>query len=201
VLLNTRSHTLTACAAGLFIASALGGCATKGFVRTEVGAVDTKLQATQGQVDSAQATIGQHEVRIGELNSVAREALQRAEAAGKLAEGKFNYSVLLQDDAVKFPTNRAELSTEAQSRLAAIADKLKTDNMNVYIEVQGHTVPGEPARLGQARADAVRVFLNKQGVPLNRIASISYGSAVPEVPNSTPAGRAQNRRAVVMVLS
>jgi len=201
MVLRAKSRQTAALLAAFLAASSLGGCATKGFVRAETGAVDTKLQATQSQVESAQGVLRSHEAKIATADSVARDAMARADAAGKLAEGKFTYTVVLQDDAVKFPANGAQLSTEAQGRLASIAEKLKADNKNVYIEVQGHTAMGEPARLGEQRAAAVRMFLNKQGVPLNRINSISYGATTPAAPNDTRDGRAQNRRAVVMVLS
>ena len=56
-------------------------------------------------------------------------------------------------------------------------------------------------RLGQARAEAVRLFMNQQGVALNRMSTISYGATSPVSPNATPDGRAQNRRVVVIVLN
>jgi outer membrane protein OmpA-like peptidoglycan-associated protein len=55
--------------------------------------------------------------------------------------------------------------------------------------------------LGQQRAEAARLFLNKQGVALNRIATISYGQDDPVAPNNTRDGRAQNRRVVIIVMS
>ena len=57
---------------------------------------------------------------------------------------------------------------------------------------------GDP---GEARAEAVRRFLNEQGVALNRMATISYGPDAPVAPNDTPEGRAQNRRVVIIVLT
>ena len=176
----------------------LGGCATKKFVNEQVGVVDTKLAATQGQV-SAQET------RLGELDKTSREALDRATAAGKLAEGKFLYSMVLSDDSVKFPVDSAKLSDEAQTRLMAFAQKLTSENRNVYLEIQGHTdATGNKDlnhRLGEERAEAVRLFMNKQGVALNRMATISYGDEAPVASNKDRAGRAQNRRVVVVVLS
>src|SRR5207253_2807524 len=132
-----------------------------------------------------------------------REALQRAEAAGKLAEGKFVFSQVLSDDSMKFPVSRANLSPEAQARLDAFIEKLKTDNRNVYIEVQGHTdATGSKDynyRLGQERAEAVRRYLNEHGVALNRIGTISYGADVPVASNTNRAGRQANRRVMLIV--
>src|SRR3954471_5055423 len=113
-------------------ALSLGGCATKDFVREQVAAEDTKVQAAQTQ-------LGQHETRLGQLDQSTKDALDRATAAGKLAEGKFLYSMVLSDDSVKFRADSAKLSPEATQRLADFADKLKNDNRNVYLEIQGHT--------------------------------------------------------------
>jgi outer membrane protein OmpA-like peptidoglycan-associated protein len=179
-------------------ALSLGGCATKDFVREQVAAEDTKVQATQGQVT-------QHEAHLGQLDSATKEALARAEAAGKLAEGKFLYSMVLSDDSVKFPVDSAKLSPEATQRLSDFADKLKNDNRNVYVEIQGHTdARGKDMinqRLGEERAEAVRLFMNQHGVPLNRMSTISYGKQDPVADNKTKTGRAQNRRVVLIVMS
>jgi outer membrane protein OmpA-like peptidoglycan-associated protein len=199
--------TLSAVAIAALAAGTLGlsGCATKGFVRQQVGVEDQKVQATQGQVTAQQTTLQGHEQHLGELDKNTREALERAEAAGKLAEGKFLYSMVLSDDSVKFPVESSELSPEAKARLTEFAQKLKTDNKNVYLEIQGHTdKTGSPEvnrRLGEERAEAVRRFMNEQGVALNRMNTISYGPDSPVASNKTRAGRAQNRRVVVVVLA
>ena len=51
------------------------------------------------------------------------------------------------------------------------------------------------------RAEAVRRFMSAQGVPLNRMATISYGKSQPVADNNTRYGRAQNRCAVIVVLA
>ena len=180
---NSKALVLGAVALG---ALSLGGCATKKYVNEQVGVVQTQVAA--------------HDTRLGELDQTSREALERATAAGKLAEGKFVYAMVLSDDAVKFPVDKAALSPEAQARLTEFAERLKGENKNVYLEIQGHTdSTGAPAY--NERAEAVRKYLNRQGVALNRMATISYGQEAPVAPNNTRDGRAQNRRVVVVVLS
>lgn len=172
-------------------ALSLGGCATKDFVREQVAPVATQVQT--------------HEDRLAGLDTATREAMSRAEAAGKLAEGKFLYSMVLSDDSMKFPVSKATLSPEVTARLDAFADKLKTDNRNVYVEVQGHTdATGSKEgnyRLGEERAETVRRYLNQRGVALNRIGTISYGADAPAASNTNRAGRAANRRVVLIVLA
>jgi len=194
-MLKLKPAIFTAIAVSAF---SLGGCATKDYVNEHVATVDAKVQATQSQVD-------RHEGHLTQLDSATKEALDRATAAGKLAEGKFLYSMVLSDDSVKFPVDSAKLSPEAIQRLTDFADKLKNDNRNVYLEIQGHTDSrGSDAanqRLGEQRAEAVRLFMNQHGVPLNRMSTISYGKKDPVTDNKNRTNRAQNRRVVLIVMS
>jgi outer membrane protein OmpA-like peptidoglycan-associated protein len=192
--LQTSAAAIAAVVAG---ALGLAGCATPDYVDKHVAVVQGQVTAMQGQVQG-------HDAHLAQLDQTTREALDRAQAAGALAEGKFLYQVVLSDDSMKFPANSAELSPEAKTRLTDFAQKLKADNKNVYLEIQGHTdgVGAKAAnlRLGEERAESVRRFMNAQGVALNRMSTISYGGDSPVASNKTHAGRAQNRRVVVVVL-
>jgi outer membrane protein OmpA-like peptidoglycan-associated protein len=176
----------------------LGGCATKKYVNEQVGVVSSS-------VSDVSARVADHDTKLASLDQTSRDALQRAEAAGKLAEGKFLYQEVLTDDSMKFPVSKSTLSPEAQARLDAFVEKLKTDNRNVYVEVQGHTdATGSKDgnyRLGEERAEAVRRYLNEHGVALNRIGTISYGADAPAAPNNKREGRQANRRVVLIVLA
>ena len=92
--MKKMSLSTIAVAALMTGALSLGGCATRGFVReqvgaedTKVGAVDSKEQATAAQVAAQQGMLQGHETRLGQLDKNTQAALDRAEAAGKLAEG------------------------------------------------------------------------------------------------------------------
>jgi outer membrane protein OmpA-like peptidoglycan-associated protein len=187
----------------------LTACASKRYVSEEVSkssaTSEKRINEVESQVEATQSKVREHDTKIAELDKTTREALERAEAAGKLAEGKFVYSLVLSDDAVKFPVNRHELSKEAEDKLKDFAERLKGDNKNVYLEIQGHTDSTGAAlynyKLGEERAEAVRRYLSKQGIALNRMSTISYGKAEPVDSNKTRDGRAKNRRVVVIVLA
>ena len=188
------------------------GCATKKYVKTETGAVNTRVDEVQGQVEQAQTRLnthetklGQHDQQIGDLSKTAQEALDRAQKAGQLAQGKFLYETVLTDEKVKFGFDTADLSPEAQAAVDEFAAKIKQDNQNVYIEIQGHTDNVGSVKyneeLGLLRAEAVRRYLNqKHNFPLHRINVISYGETVPVADNNSRAGRSQNRRVALVVL-
>ena len=189
----SRSKLRTAVVGGALIALgfAASGCASHRFVRDQVQVVDNRVMEVDGRVTQVEGTAGQ--------------ALERANAAHKLAEGKFLYQVVLSDDSVKFPTDASALSPEAERRLAELAQRLKSENRNVYLEIQGYTdATGDEKHneeLGAQRAEAVRRFMSMQGIALNRMATISYGEAQPVAPNNTREGRAQNRRVAIVVLT
>ncbi len=175
----------------LALGLAAGGCASHKFVRENLAVVDERVATVDNRVTGVEGTAGQ--------------ALERANAAHVLAEGKFLYEVVLSDDSMKFPVDQHALSPEAEQRLAELVQRLKAENRNVYLEIQGHTdAQGDEAyneRLGAARAEAVRRYLSREGIALNRMATISYGEEAPVAPNTTPDGRAQNRRVAIVVLS
>jgi outer membrane protein OmpA-like peptidoglycan-associated protein len=193
-----RASTVLIAGVAILGVAGLGGCATKDYVNKQVAVVDN-------HVTDVSAKVADHDTRLASLDQTSRDALDRATAAGKLAEGKFLYQEVLSDDSMKFPVDKATLSPEAQARLDTFVEKLKADNKNVYVEVQGHTdSKGDKAfnyRLGEERAEAVRRYLNQHGVALNRIGTISYGPDAPVAPNKTRAGREQNRRVVLIVLT
>ena len=174
--------------------AAVSGCATRGYVDESVASLEARQNARAQTQEQA----------IQELSITSRDALERATDAGKLAQGKFLYSVVLTDDGVTFESGNAKLSSEGLRRLTELADRLKDDNQNVYLEIQGHTDATGPEssniQLGLERAEAVRRYLHMQGVALDRMATISYGEEVPAAPNTTAEGRAANRRVEIAVL-
>ena len=169
----------------------------------------TGLEATSKRLDDAIVTLNnrlaKNEADIAQVSKTAQDALERAAAAGKLAAGKMAYEVVLSEDKVKFGTNKAVLSKQAMEALDEFAAKVKAENRGVYIEVQGHTDSiGSAAhnhKVGQQRADAVRSYLHsKGGIPLHRLSAMSYGESMSVASNMNRAGRAQNRRVVLVVL-
>jgi outer membrane protein OmpA-like peptidoglycan-associated protein len=98
---------------------------------------------------------------------------------------------------VTFEVGRSALRTDSYTVLDIVAASLVA-NPEIVIEVGGHTDnTGSAAtnlRLSQARADAVRTYLASKGVQPERMSARGYGPAQPIAPNTTAAGRAQNRR-------
>lgn len=196
------------------------GCASKTFVRDEIqqeiAALQDRDRELESNLEHTQTSLAATDERLTgrideqgenleEASQTAREALQRAIEAGKLAEGKLLFETVLSDDKVKFGFDRAELSDEAKAALDELGNRLTEVNREVYLEIQGHTdatgTDEYNQRLGEERAEKVRRYLNlEHHIPLHRIATISYGETAPVADNGTREGRAQNRRVAVVVL-
>ena len=83
-----------------------------------------------------------------------------------------------------------------------IIDYLK-NNPDGSILVNGHADITGPRtlnmKLSQERADFVKSYLVRDGIDADKVISSSKGPDEPVADNSTPEGRAKNRRAVVVI--
>jgi outer membrane protein OmpA-like peptidoglycan-associated protein len=130
--------------------------------------------------------------------------MDRSEAAYSAAT-KFAYAPG-DTQSVTFATNKWNLSPDAQATLQALAEKLKSDNKNVFVEIIGHADPrGELVKnreLGAKRALNVQRFLYDQGIPLARMNAVSWGEEkVANPKDRSPEALAQSRRVDIVIRS
>ena len=211
------------------LALALGSttaCATKKFVRGEVGQVNEKVDTLTRSVEENQERTRANEQRIGEVDQKAQAADQRAAQAGQRADEarsaadavntradeiektvkRLVYEVVLTEDKGGFKFGQAALPEEAVGEIDQLVQQLKATPNGAFIEIEGHTdaTGGKDLnyRLGMERAESVKRYLYEtHQVPLHKINVISYGEEKPIAPNNTRDGRAQNRRVVIKVLT
>lgn len=191
----------------------LAACATSKSVdkkiaeaRTELEAeTSRKIESVASQVEAVQQHQREQDQQIAALSQEAKDALKRATEAGVLAKGKVAFEQTFGEDRIRFKSARYALDAAAKSALDEFAGKVKALTEGYFVEIQGHTDDTGGSRynedLGQRRADEVRRYLSRQhGIALNRMSTISYGDSLPAASNKTKAGRAQNRRVVIVVL-
>jgi peptidoglycan-associated lipoprotein len=201
-------------------------CATKKFVRTEVGQVNEKVSTLGTSLEQTQERVRQNEGRITEVDSKAAaaqssasQAQQAASAANEAASAvntraeaieaasrKILFEVVLSEDQGKFRFGRTDLPDEAKSAIDQMVNSIKSQKSSVWVEIEGHTDNvGSKAyneQLGIERAEAVKRYLYEQHqIPLHKMNVISYGEDKPATDNKTRDGRAQNRRVVIKVLA
>ncbi len=103
-----------------------------------------------------------------------------------------------------FDFDKAILKPEGKNKLTELAMRLSGTVIEVMV-VTGHTDSvGKTSyneKLSLRRAEAVKIFLQTQGLPEERISIIGKGEAQPIVSNKSKEGRAKNRRVEVEVVS
>ena len=165
--------------AGLSLALALSACGRK-------APPPTIPPANGGQQDPNAAGPNADEVGLVELPG--------SQAALVAAAGS---------DTIYFGTDKSDVSSEAQATLRAQAKWLLA-NTNVRASVEGHADERGTREynqaLGERRAQAAKLFLMSQGVPENRLLTISWGKERPVATGSDESAWAQNRRAVTVVV-
>ncbi|GAA4319724.1 OmpA family protein [Flaviaesturariibacter amylovorans] len=113
-----------------------------------------------------------------------------------------NASVVLRN--IFFDVKQYELRPESQVELDRLVQFLR-DNPTVRIQIEGHTdnvgKPADNQKLSEFRARAVMQYLNRKAIKNERVTAKGFGEAQPVAPNTTDAGRAQNRRTEVKIVA
>jgi len=98
---------------------------------------------------------------------------------------------------VLFDLNRATIKPEAAEVLLQVANFLRK-NQQYVVEIQGNTDSTGPLawnmKLSEERAEAVKNYLEMNGVGAGRLTTKGFGPNEPIAPNNTAEGRAKNRR-------
>jgi outer membrane protein OmpA-like peptidoglycan-associated protein len=133
-----------------------------------------------------------------------REALQKlAQAAALSVKEEARGTVIVLPGSVLFTSGEYKLTSEAQTKLAMIADTLRPQAQSHEIVVEGHTdskgTPSSNQLLSENRARAVMEYLISRGVPHTAITSVGIGQVRPIADNASSAGRANNRRVEIII--
>ena len=141
-------------------------CATKKFVRTEVGQVNDKVTTIGKSLEETQERVRVAETRIGEVDTkaaAAGQSAQQAQTAAQAAQGTGNqamevgksavakaeaveastrkliFETVLTDDQSKFKSGIAKLSDEAKAALDQMVAQVKSQKSAIWVEIEGHT--------------------------------------------------------------
>ncbi|WP_428330564.1 OmpA family protein [Mucilaginibacter sp.] len=98
---------------------------------------------------------------------------------------------------INFDIDKATIKPESMGTLNMVAGILK-DNPDLKFEIDGHTdnsgTAAHNATLSQQRADAVKAQLTTMGIDAARLTTKGFGDTKPMSDNTTPEGKANNRR-------
>ena len=164
--------------------------------------LEAERQAREERLAEVQGT---YDELVGKLE----EEIQRGEVKISELKGKLTVNVV---DKILFDSGQAALKPAGIRVLQQIGDILKSA-VDKDIQVEGHT-DNVPIRgtltqvypsnweLSTARANTVLHFLqDKTDIPGERLSAVGYGEYRPIASNSTPEGRALNRRIQIVLTS
>jgi outer membrane protein OmpA-like peptidoglycan-associated protein len=210
------------------VAVALGSsaCASKKYVQEQVGQVNSKVEAVSKSLEETQERTRKNEAAIAEANNRIGQVDQKAAAANTAAASarttadtavtkadavdkytkRVLYQVTLSEGEGNFKFNSAVLPDAAKAKIDELVKPILANPNGAFFEIEGYTdnigSKEYNMKLGLERAEAVKRYIYEQyHIPLFRMSVISYGPENPVAPNTTAAGRAQNRRVVIKVLN
>ncbi len=151
------------------------------------------------------------ELAIVERPVVAQEVIAAAPAVSAEVSAQPSRpsrpTVRIDPKSTKTVNFRSSVSTavdaEAQRYLDALADYLRS-NPDAQVRIVGHTdafgTPAETQRVSEDRADQVKQYLRRKGIPTGRIFDSGVGARQPVADNRTEDGRRQNRRVEIVII-
>jgi outer membrane protein OmpA-like peptidoglycan-associated protein len=158
-----------------------------------------ELQAREDRAMAEQA----YQAQLQRELSSARQEAQAQELASAKAQKelqgwrKRGEDLVITLSGVLFDTGNHELTSDARKRLDVVVHAIK-ERPDRNLTVAGYTDStgrDETNRaLSQKRADVVKAYIQKQGVPASRITSVGHGEEDAVASNDTPEGRSENRR-------
>ena len=130
-----------------------------------------------------------------------REQIQASNAEMELSRTKDNRLMITMPGDISFMSGSADINPSNYQALTVIANEVRTNNMTMMIV--GHTDnTGSVAlndSLSKARANSVASYMYAQGVPFGAVKTEGLSFHQPVASNSTPDGRAKNRRVEIIL--
>lgn len=169
--------------------------------RQDADASRAQADAARQQADSAREAAARAQAEAQEIRNKAQAEINRLyDALGGIAETRrtaLGLVMNLSGDHLKFEFNKADLRPEDREVLSRIAGILMTST-DTMISVNGHTddvgTDAYNQKLSERRAEAVRDYLIKAGLPAGALSVTGHGKSVPLVRGTSEAARAKNRR-------
>lgn len=190
-------------------------------LRGDVGVLSDVYKTTNEELSMSREQIADQQKRLQQLQALINqqqantEALRRKISDALVSFNSNELSVSMKNgkvyvsmqESLLFPSGSAVVNQKGQDALARVAGVLNI-NPDINVEIEGHTdsIPIKNKlyidnwALSTARATSIaRVMINEYLVPAERITASGRGEFDPIGSNSTPEGRAQNRRTEIIL--
>lgn len=174
--------------------------------KTKLSQSQQDLVLQKQKLEQLQKLLTQQKAASEELKSKMDEALKGFSSSDLSVEQKNGKVYVSLSEKLLFPSGSAVVNPQGVDALAKLAAVLNLNN-DVAVNIEGHT-DSIPIRgrykdnwdLSTARANSiVRVLVNNYKVDPTRVISSGHSYYEPVATNSTPEGRAKNRRTDIIL--
>jgi OOP family OmpA-OmpF porin len=205
------------------------GCSSKNYVRSQtgpliqqtneldsktaqahrdIGDTDQRAQAGIANAQTAAGAADQHALVAGQSAETAQQSAQdaanRVDTLNGVVANLDNYKQL-SDASVTFAFDKSVLTADDKAQLDQVATSLDKTRGYILALTGGTDSVGDAQynyQLSNRRADAVVTYLaTKYNIPPHKFYLIGIGKEDPVADNGTRAGRAENRRVEIKLMS
>ncbi len=170
--------------------------------KTAVSLTSAELVRTQGQLATQGVALQAEQTRRAEAEKRAAQAAADLAAFATVKQEQRGMVITL-SGSVLFASAKSDLLPGAQTKLDDVAKALTRQDPTSKIVVEGHTDSQGAASynqdLSQRRAENVRSYLVSHGIASDRVTAQGFGSSRSIADNTSPEGRANNRRVEIVV--
>lgn len=180
--------------------------ATNQFTSNQLNQSQEEIASQRRRMEQLQALIDQQKKNTEMIRSKMAEAL-KGFSSDQLSVATKNGKVYVSmQESLLFPSGSATINAKGKEALGNLADVLN-QNMDINVEVEGHTdsIPikqryEDNLALSVARSTAItRILTNEYKVMPERLTASGRSQYEPIADNTTPEGRARNRRTEIIL--
>lgn len=165
-------------------------------------AFNQSLRQREAQLKERQQQLEAERAARKDAEERAQAALASLDELAKVKQEQRKLTITL-SGAVLFEFGKSALLPSAKRRLDEVATALAAQGDDKQITVEGHTdsigTPENNRELSKERARAVREYIVSKGLDGGRVRAVGRGESEPIANNSTPEGRANNRRVELVI--
>jgi peptidoglycan-associated lipoprotein len=199
------SNKLTRLAMGALALPLLAACATKGYVRDQVGVARTEI------MDTTTTMIAQERQERMAADEQLRTDVQALRGALDSLRSEFDVKITQVAEGLKFMMpvhfafDDATLREEDKPSITRFAQVVQQHYPNAKVTVEGFADPAGSrnynVNLSQRRAEAVKQYLAEAGMMSEMVATVAYGETRQVVPGAErdDMGAEKNRRVTFVI--
>lgn len=165
-------------------------------IKSELQQLKNQANKTNADVNQLNTTVNDTNKKQDQINKDLQNDIDNLRRALQDLEKQPSSSAVMRN--IEFKFDSTDLTSDSFAALDNIVATLKASSAWNKLTIAGHTDNIGTAEVNQRvaleRANTVKEYLVKSGIPASKIETVGYGAEKPIASNNTSSGRQQNRR-------